>query len=331
MKKLICLIFIGGFIFTQLSAQRVSPFQGGAYQPGLLNLRDLAASDPGLFFYDYSYWNNSNAFYNQFGNEVSSLDIEINPEVGVKSLSFDPQISGYTNIPFIFYASKIKMLKGMYIASISPAILSSNSNMYVNTTDTSIYNTGNSGGFGDFEFMPLGLSWTFNKKVDISFLYSIYVPTGRYQTGADDNIGRGYWTHQFQTPFYLYFFEQAMALAIVPTLEINGKVKDADVRPGSRFTIEYGISQYVTPWLEVEFLNGHNWQITDDCGEDLWWQESSLFVKDQTSTFSFGIGAWPWDGRFGARIKYARDYGSKQRYKRSFWTLSFVFTPKLLD
>ncbi len=334
MKKLISLIFICGFVYTQSGAQRVSPIQGGAYQPGLLNVRDYTAFDPGLYFYDYSYWNNSNAFYNQFGDKVSGIEIDmtpINPEAGIKSLSFEPQVSGYTNIPFIFYVSKLKIFEGSYIASISPGFVTSNSNMYVNTTDTSIYNTGNSGGFGDFEFMPFGLSWSFNKKVDVSFLYSIYVPTGRYKTGADNNVGKGYWTHQFQVPFYLYFFEQTMALALVPTFEINGKVKDADVRPGSRLTIEYGISQFIISWLEVEFLNGHNWQITDDKGEDLWWKESPLYTKDQTSTFSFGIGAWPWQGRFGARLKYARDYGSKQRYRKNFWTLSFLSIPKLLN
>ena len=179
--------------------------------------------------------------------------------------------------------------------------------------------------------MPLGLSWSFNKKVDISFLYIVYAPSGRYKTGADNNIGKGYWTHQFQAPFYLYFLEQAMALAIVPTLEINGKIKDADVRPGNRFTIEYGISQYITSWLELEILNGHNWQLSDDSGEDVWWKHSELFGKDQSSTFSVGVGVWPWKGRLNTRVKYAMDYAVKQRYKSNFWSFSIVFIPNLLN
>ena len=65
-------------------------------------------------------------------------------------------------------------------------------------------------------------------------------------------------------PAYFYAMEQATAFALIPTLELNGKVKDANARPGHRFSLEYGISQYFTSWLEVELVNGHNWQISED-------------------------------------------------------------------
>lgn len=336
MRKTIFLIALGLLSYISAIAQRVSIYQSGSYQPGLLNVRDLAAStEPGLTFYDYNYWNTSNGYFDRNGNEVTSLEIDfspiIDPGFGSRTLYLDQILSGYSNVPFLFYASKLKILGARYIASFAPVILSSNSQAYIISSDTSVHVSGNSGGFGDLSFMPLGLCWSFNKKVDISFLYTVYAPTGRYKTGADNNIGKGYWTHQFQAPFYLYFLEQATALAIVPTFETNGKIKDADVRPGNRFTIEYGISQYITSWLELEILNGHNWQLSDDSGEDVWWKHSELFGKDQTSTFSVGVGVWPWEGRLAARVKYAMDYAVKQRYKSNFWSFSIVFIPNLLN
>ncbi len=333
MKKVILLLFIFELFNTQSMAQGVSPFQGGAYQAGLLNIRDLSYFAPDLYFYDYNYWNSSSAYYNQFGKEVSSLEIEmtpIYPEMGTKTLNLEPQESGYTNMPSIYYVSKFNLFGGKYIAAISPVFLTSNVKMHVHTSDTSVYTSGNSSGFGDLEFMPFGVSWTFNQKVDVAFLFSIYAPTGRYKTGADDNIGKGYWVYQFQLPTYLYFFEQAMALVVVPTFEVNGKIKDADVRRGSRLTIEYGISQNITPWLEIEILNGHNWQLSDDSGEGVWWRDSEHFTKDQYSTVSFGVGFWPWQGRLNARLQYARDYGVKQGYKSSFLTVSLLFYSNLL-
>lgn len=310
---------------------KVSAYQAGAYQPGLLNLRDLATlGAPGLIFIDYNYWNNSTAYYDQFGDEVSNIDINRH-ELSI-SLDLNPQVSGYTNVPVIFYASKLKIAGGRYMASVNPVFLGSNyrMNIHLDETDESVTSSGNAAGMGDLAIMPLGLGWSFNNKIDLSFFYTFYAPTGKYETGATDNVGRGYWTHQIQLPTYFYLMEKATALLVMPTYEVNGTVKDADVRAGSRFTIEYGISQYLNSWLELEVLNGHNWQVSDDAGTDVWWKDTKLEARDQTSTVSFGVNVWPWEGRLQARAKYAMDYGTKQRYKSNFWTFSIIFIPNLL-
>lgn len=308
-------------------AQNVSAYQAGVYQPGLLNVRDWATIvTPGLLFMDYNYWNKSNSYVDQFGNKVSSL------EINGTTLDLSTQISGYTNVPVIFYASKLKILKGRYMTSINPIFLSSNYKSNIQSTKSGLEYTssGNSGGIGDIAIMPFGLGWSFNNKIDLSFLYTVYVPIGKYKTGASDNLGKGYWTHQLQLPTYFYIKEKATALLIMPTFEMNGKVKDADVQIGSRFTVEYGISHYLNSWLEFEVLNGHNWQINNDKGVDAWWIETQLDSKDQTSTISFGAGIWTYKSKLNLRLKYAMDYGTKQRYQSNFLSFSVIFIPNLL-
>jgi len=313
------------FSFSIANAQQVSAYQAGSYQPGIMNVRDLvAAESQGLLLIDYNYWNSSNGYYDRNGDKVKSLTI------GNKILNFETNISGYINVPVFYYPTGLKILGGRFAVSIAPNILSSNVNSNIHIKDGDIISSSNTGGFGDLAFSPFGLSWA-NKKFDATFTYTAYAPVGKYKTGADDNIGKGYWTHQFQTPLYFYLKEKATALFLMPTFEMNGQVKDSDVRPGSRFTIEYGISQYVTSWLEFEILNGHNWQVGNDKGDDVWWKETHLYDKDQTSTVSFGVGVWPWTGRLNARLKYAMDYGTKQRFKSNFWSLSFIFIPNLLN
>jgi hypothetical protein len=328
---LLILTILLSFSISKAQTAHVSAYQAGAYQPGLLNLRDLATLDsPGLIFIDYNYWNNSNAFYDQNGDKVSNIDIN-RPVLNI-NLDLTQQVSGYVNVPVIFYASDLKILGGRYMASINPVFLGSNfrMNIHVDETDSTVTSTGNVGGLGDIAIMPFGLGWSFKDKIDLSFFYTFYAPTGRYETGATDNIGRGYWTHQFQLPTYFYFIEKATAILVMPTFEMNGVVKDSDVRAGNRFTIEYGVSQYLTSWLEIEVLNGHNWQVGDDKGEDVWWRNTLLDARDQTSTISFGVNVWPWEGRLQARAKYALDYGTKQRYKSNFWAFSVIFIPNLL-
>lgn len=323
--RIIIVIFL--FYFSVAKAQNVSAYQAGSYQPGLLNLRDLATIEaPGLLLLDYNYWNKSNSYFDRYGNKVSSI------EINQITLNLSTQISGYINVPVLFYASNLKILGGRYMASINPVFLSSNykSNIHSTTLELEFTSSGNAGGFGDMAIMPIGLGWSFNNKIDLSFLYTVYTPTGKYKTGASDNLGKGYWTHQIQLPTYFYLKEKATALLVMPTFEINGKVKDSDVQAGSRLTIEYGISQYLNSWLELEVLNGHNWQVSGDTGVDVWWRGTPLESKDQTSTVSFGAGVWTLKSRLNLRLKYAMDYGTKQRYKSNFLSFSAIFILNLL-
>ena len=167
--------------------------------------------------------------------------------------------------------------------------------------------------------------------MDLSFMYTFYAPTGRYEIGADDNLGQGFWTHQFQLPAYFYAMEQATALAIIPTFEHNGKVKDSEARAGNRFSLEYGISQYFTEWLEVEVMNGHNWQISNDSGSDDWWTGTRFDSRDRKSTFSAGVGVWTLKGMLNIRAKYIMDYGVRQRFKNDFVSFSVMLIPGILS
>ncbi len=40
---------------------------------------------------------------------------------------------------------------------------------------------------------------------------------------------------------------------------MNGKIKDRDLTPGNRFSLEYGISQYLSERLGVGVHGAHNW------------------------------------------------------------------------
>jgi len=333
MNRPLLYIVISILSVSGISAQRISAYHAGSYQPGIMNVRDLAPPEAGIIFVDYNYWNNSNSYIDKDGNKVDRLTIDlepINPGAGEVTLNLDQQVSGYTNVPVFFYASKFKILNARYMASINPSYLSSGYRMNIQTSDTSVTATGNTGGFGDLSFIPVGLGWSIHDKIDISFFYTVYAPTGKYETGAGDNIGKGYWTHQFQVPAYFYFKEKTTALFVNPTFETNGKIKGSDARAGNRFTIEYGISRYVTSWLELEVINGHNWQISDDTGRDIWWDDTPLDVHDRTSTVGFGVGAWPWAGRLNIRVKYAIDYGTRQRYQSNFLSASVIFIPNIL-
>ena len=332
MKKLVSLSILVFIAFGSIIAQRVSPYQSGAYYPGLANLRDFAAAPAGLILMDYNYWNGTKGYYDINGNEFSGGAIDLPSPYNPVNVNNKPQISGYSNVLVLSYVSKFRILGGaQYLASVSPIYMNIDYSVFLALGDTSGNLSGSISGLGDLSVMPLGLSWSFEKKLDAAFMYTFYAPTGRYETGGDDNLGQGFWTHQFQAAAYLYAMDQATAFAVIPTLELNGKVKDTDARAGHRFSLEYGISQYFTNWLEVELMNGHNWQISDDTGYDVWWSGTRFDGRDRKNTFSAGIGVWPVEGILNLRAKYILDYGCRQRFKNGFWSFSLIIIPGILD
>lgn len=67
--------------------------------------------------------------------------------------------------------------------------------------------------------------------------------------------------------------------------EWHVNLKDVDVKPGSRFILEYGISQYLFERLEIRLQGGHAWQSGEDSGSDVYWDTS---VKDPISILDGG-------------------------------------------
>jgi hypothetical protein len=337
MKKIIkILVLIICCGYSTILAQRASAYQIGSYLPGLVNVRDYAKVPPGLYFVDYNIWGNTSGYYDQDGNKIDKLKLDlskIDPNLNEVELNLDLDINSYINVPVIAYSSKWEIFGARYIAAIAPIYLTADASVdYSLTPANNSKEAGSSlSGWGDLIIIPLFLAWNWEKDYDLGFVYTAYAPTGRYETGASDNIGLGHWTHQFQLPFYAYFLQQATALTIIPTLELNGKIKDADITTGNRLTLEYGISQYFTEWLELQIMNGHNWQISEDSGDDAWWKDTPLDTKDSKSTFMAGVGLWPWKGKLYVSLKYSFDYAISQRFNNEYFTLCISFIPNLLE
>jgi hypothetical protein len=197
--------------------------------------------------------------------------------------------------------------------------------------EDSLSTKGGISGYGDLFIQPLGVSWSFNNRFDLSFFYGLYLPTANYQTGAIDNLGVGHISHQFQIPALFYLNDQATAFLLAPTFELSGWFIDRDVKPGSRFSLEYGISQYVTSWLELEVMNAHNWQVGPDKGEDAWWLGTPLDAFDRKNMVSVGVNAWTWTERLQFRFKYVWEYGAVQNMANNYFSFSLLFNPRWLN
>ncbi len=321
MKKFIWLLFIlpasTYLAYGQLPpAPIVSPMQTGAYLPGLMNPRDYTnLGTSGLIVMDYNVFYSTKDYYDRNGNNADILDLNL---------------SGYLNVFAVNYVSpEISFLgNARYLGFISPYY--STSSYKVGVDELPALNLkGSVSGFGDLGIAPLFLTWSLGEdKFDLTAGYVFTAPTGSYETGADDNIGLGYWSHDFQVFTYYYLRQKATALYLVNTFETHSKIKDVDVRPGSRYTIEYGVSHYLSESFEVTLQGGNTWQVGEDSGNDVYWDSS---IKDRNSTIGAGLGYWPVKEKFYANLKWWTNYGMRQHFKVNAFQLQLIYVPGVLQ
>ncbi|MBW2373689.1 MAG: transporter, partial [Deltaproteobacteria bacterium] len=265
----------------------------------------------------------------------------------------DLEVKGFATVPVLFWAKGTSFLGGArYFAFIAPNYFTTDYQVVgevVGGGSEAGSEEGSLSGWSDLLVAPVGLSWAFGRfgetsvsdedlaalgmpplrRFNLTTLYSFVAPTGRYTTGADDNLGLGFWTHQFQAFGYYYPFEhQAIALMAGLTYELNSSIEDAEVNPGNRLSVEWGLSRYLTPRFELSVHGAHNWQITDDSGADVFWDPA---VHDRKNSLMLGAGFWPWEGRLYASLRWGFDYGMRQRFGNTNLMLNFVFLTNLLD
>jgi len=326
----ICLIFPDQVVYAQI----VSPLQGGHFTPGIANIRDMATPPPGIFILWYNAFAGSSKYIDRDGNEFTSIRLDqIHP--ALPNIDVNLELQSFVSAPTLFWASQFKLLGGArYMAGLSLNYISADVSIVTERggilkPDTTYVGSaqGKNSGLSDMLFMPVGLSWSL-EMFDFTFLYGFAAPTGKYETGSAENLGLGFWTHQFQGYGYYYPVEdRSTAIMLGLTYELNSKLKDAELKPGNRFSLEWGVSQYLSEQFEVGVQGGHNWQISDDSGDAVYWDAG---FHDRKSTIAFSACYWPWKERFSATVKYAFDFGVRQRFQNNAWMLNLLFIPNLL-
>ncbi len=139
-----------------------------------------------------------------------------------------------------------------------------------------VYAADNSLEFADFEFsknfdlgdiylQPINLGWHL-KQADFMVTYGIYLPTGKYSSGGDDNTGLGMWTHEFGAGTTIFFDpEKKWHFSAMGYFEIHSEKDDSDIQVGNILTIEGGLGRsWYEGALSVGIAYYAQWKLTED-------------------------------------------------------------------
>ena len=162
--------------------------------------------------------------------------------------------------PMAWYVSKAKLLGANYGAMVvlpfANASLEAPAFALGETVDTS---------FSDMLVRPLDLGWH-TERADIAAGFQFYMPTGRYERGGSDNIGKGMWTYEPFLGATVYFDEKkTFSLATTAYWEIHGKKEDTDVRVGQILTLQGGLGKsFLGGGLVIGAAYYAQWKLTKD-------------------------------------------------------------------
>lgn len=311
----------------------------GHFAPGVLNIRDFAVPGPGFYGVLYNYYYSTDRLNDANGDEIDSVTINPGPGPGV-TLDVDVDVDVYAVAPTLIWVSPWKLLGAKFGAYISPSFSDTSVAASLATaTGSGRSASGSHFDAADLFVQPLWLGWT-KEHWDFALGYGFYAPTGHYDTEtitlpivgpvtveAADNIGYGFWTHQFQAAVNWYpWADQRMSVVGALTYEINEKKEDFDLTPGDVLTFNWGVSQYLplradqTLLLELGLKGYSSRQVSDDSGS----AAANPAVKDSVDAVGAQIGLThvPWNATFN--FHYFDEFGSEDRFQGESIGLNFA-------
>ena len=162
--------------------------------------------------------------------------------------------------PLLWYVSEAKILGANYgVMAVLPWANASLEAPAFGLSDT----IGTS--FADILVRPLDLGWHATR-ADVSAGFQFYAPTGRYELGGSDNIGKGMWTYEPFIGTTLYFDEARTAsLATTAFWEFHGKKEGSNVKVGQILSLEGGLGKsFLGGGLIIGAAYYAQWKLTED-------------------------------------------------------------------
>ena len=311
----------------------------GHFAPGVASIRDYVVPQPGFYGALYNYWYDTSRLNDSDGNQVSSVT---GPGQEV-TLDVNVDVNIYALAPAFMWVTDWKVAGARYALYVLPTFSHSSIRAALSAqTGQGINPERGQFAVGDLFVQPLWLGWS-AKHLDIAAGYGFYAPVGKYdvrtidfpnfpnigskKVTAADNIGLGFWTHQLQGALAVYPWEnRAMAVTSSWTYEINGNQRDFDLTPGSYFTWNWGLSQYLPLTKDQKFLleigpAGYSqWQVSDDTGSDA--RDPSVHDRAHAAGVQAGLIYVPLN--FAVNFRYQNEFSAANRFQGQSFGLNLA-------
>jgi hypothetical protein len=171
-------------------------------------------------------------------------------------------------------------------------------------------------GFADSYYQPVILGWG-TKRADFRVVYGFLAPTGRFNVGADNNVGSGYWTHAVSSgqTFYLTK-DKATSASAFQMYEFHTTQKVTHIHPGQTLSLDYAVTHTLPVQavsLQVGLVGYNQFQTTDKSGPGISSEQGSAHYRVNALGFTSNVMIPSWKANLG--FKYFKEFSSRSTFE----------------
>jgi len=247
-------------------------------------------------------------YYNNAGDKTDLIEISQTPPLAVE---LGQKVKTHSIIPMISYFGKNKILDARWGVLVLPMVNNPNASIALDFySHQSLAGKSsidlNSFGVGDLYLQPVWLTWE-KKKIAASFSYGAWIPLGKYKANDAENIGLGYWSHNFRAMVRFKPKDKFSFISGV-TYEINSKQQGTDFEEAPHLTFDYGGSYNFTMGHEIGFYGYGTWETGNDKGLKAVINHDKIFGLEIYGSY------WFIPGKIGALTRFTNTFGTRNRF-----------------
>jgi hypothetical protein len=288
-----------GLLLTVTTWVVVAPAQAqnrGVYPLGMSATNSGVTSQPGFTYANQLIFYSRDHARDDAGNTL--------PVTGANYVLMD--------LNSLVWVSKKKILAGANYSASATLPVAKNSL----TSDVAGSVSGGAG-LADSYYLPVILGWRW-ERLALRAMYGFLAPTGRFEAGASDNVGSGYWTHTISSgqTFYL-ISNKRLILSAFQMYEFHTTQEGTDIHPGDTFNLDYSLMGALSMSQDVQLQMGvvgyEQRQTTAKTGPTI----SPAASEERYAVNSLGLAvssAFP-KHRASVSLKYFKEFANRSTFQ----------------
>ena len=173
------------------------------------------------------------------------------------------------------------------------------------------------GGFADSYYQPVILGWR-TDRVGIRAIYGFLAPTGRFEAGAADNVGSGYWTHVLASGQTVYLTEdKRTSISAFQMYEFHTTQDGTGVQPGQTINLDYSVTRMIPlnqdMTLQVGVVGYEQRQTTDKSGPGITQDKAEAHYAVNALGFAGNLNLPA--RHVGLGLKYYKEFSNRSTFQ----------------
>ena len=173
------------------------------------------------------------------------------------------------------------------------------------------------GGLADSYYQPFILGWR-KRRADLRAVYGFLAPSGKFNAGANNNVGSGYWTHALSSGQTFYLTEdKATAVSAFQMYEFHTTQPGTETHPGQTFNLDYSFTHLLRLGedlrLQLGLVGYEQWQTTDKSGPDITPAQAAAHYR--VNALGFGSNLMLPARNVSVGFKYFKEFSNRSTFQ----------------